>query len=39
MADQLPEAVKQERLEAIMSLQQEIAFKLAERRIGQTLRC
>lgn len=34
MKDQLPDAVKQERVDALMRTQQEIAFGLAEERIG-----
>jgi len=34
MAGQLPESVKQERVDALMSAQQEVAFTRAEARIG-----
>lgn len=36
MAGQLPEAVKKERADAIMAIQQEIAFARARERIGET---
>ncbi len=35
MKDQLPDTVKQERVDALMKAQQEVAFALAEERIGQ----
>jgi len=35
MADQIEESVKEDRQAELMELQQEIAFELAERRIGQ----
>ncbi len=38
MENQVPEEVKEERRDAIMSLQQEISFDLAKQRIGQHLR-
>jgi len=37
--DQVPEAVKQERLDALMLAQQEIAFAKNEARVGSQLRC
>lgn len=37
MPDQISEEVKAARLDEIMALQQEIAFDLAERRVGETL--
>jgi ribosomal protein S12 methylthiotransferase len=35
MADQVPEEVKRERVEALMTTQQQVAFELADRRRGQ----
>ena len=37
MEDQIPEETKQTRLDELMELQQEVAFDLAESRIGQEL--
>lgn len=37
MEDQIPEELKQERLAELMELQQEIAFALAQERVGQKL--
>ena len=37
MNGQLPEALKQERLEALMLTQQEVAFKLADERVGTVM--
>jgi ribosomal protein S12 methylthiotransferase len=39
MPDQIPETVKQQRLEELMVTQQQIAFARNENRIGQTLTC
>jgi ribosomal protein S12 methylthiotransferase len=39
MPDQIPDAVKQQRLEDLMITQQQIAFARNEGRIGQTLTC
>jgi ribosomal protein S12 methylthiotransferase len=39
MPGQIPETVKQQRLEALMMTQQQIAFARNEDRIGQTLTC
>jgi ribosomal protein S12 methylthiotransferase len=36
MKGQLPEAVKEQRVDALMRTQQEIAFRLAEERVGST---
>ena len=33
----VPEAEREERLDAVMSLQQEIAFRRAEARVGSTV--
>jgi ribosomal protein S12 methylthiotransferase len=38
MADDVPEAVKQQRLEEIMDLQQNISFSLNKQKIGQTFK-
>ncbi len=38
MKDQLPASLKEERMNALMAAQQEIAFELAENRIGRTER-
>ncbi len=38
MKDQIADAVKQERVERLMLAQQDVAFKLAQRRVGSTLR-
>jgi ribosomal protein S12 methylthiotransferase len=39
MPGQIPESVKQQRLDALMMAQQQIAFARNEERIGQTLTC
>jgi ribosomal protein S12 methylthiotransferase len=39
MPGQIPESVKQQRLDALMLAQQQIAFARNEERIGQTLTC
>ena len=36
MRGQVPEAVKEQRVDALMRTQQEIAFQLAEERVGST---
>lgn len=36
MKEQIPAAVKQQRVEALMLAQQDVAFALAERRVGST---
>ncbi len=38
MGDQIPDGVKAERIDALMTLQQEIAFSLADQMIGSTFR-
>jgi ribosomal protein S12 methylthiotransferase len=38
LADDVPEVVKQERMEALLQLQQEISLSLNEQKIGQTFR-
>ncbi|MDE6134140.1 MAG: 30S ribosomal protein S12 methylthiotransferase RimO, partial [Muribaculaceae bacterium] len=38
LEDSVPEHVKQSRLDKLMALQQEIAFDVAEAKVGQTLR-
>jgi ribosomal protein S12 methylthiotransferase len=38
MADDVPEEVKQQRLEEIMDLQQNISFSLNKQKIGQTFK-
>jgi ribosomal protein S12 methylthiotransferase len=37
MADQIPDAVKKQRVEELMLTQQEVAFAKAEAMVGQTL--
>ena len=37
MDDQLPDEVKQQRVEELMLAQQEVAFAKAERQVGQTI--
>jgi ribosomal protein S12 methylthiotransferase len=39
MADQLPEDVKQARVEELMLAQQEVAFAKAKATVGQRSRC
>lgn len=39
MPDQIPETVKQQRLDELMMTQQEIAFARNENRLGRTLTC
>ncbi len=36
MKEQVPEVVKEQRVDALMRTQQEVAFKLAEKRVGST---
>ena len=39
LPDQIPEEIKEKRRDEIMELQQEIAFKAASERVGQTVSC